>query len=178
MDEGSSGYRHPLFVGFPRRDCVAPRNDDEKVLNLSGIGIDDDFFALGGDSIKVIMLQPGKLAKTVEIDASLEGMQQAVGGGLIEPVYIFDEEVCLVCNEEGKINGMRPNRALYDEGHEMIDIICGPAFICDCSGESFGSLSEDQIKRYGNQFRKPERFFRTEDGIVAVPFTPDREQSR
>jgi len=50
------------------------------------------------ETIKVIMLQPGKLAKTVEIDASLEGMQRAVGGGLIEPVYIFDEEVCLVCN--------------------------------------------------------------------------------
>ena len=29
----------------------------EKVLGVSGIGIDDDFFSLGGDSIKVIMLQ-------------------------------------------------------------------------------------------------------------------------
>ena len=50
------------------------------------------------ETIKVIMLQPGKLAKAVEIDASLEGMQRAAGGGLIEPVYPFDEEVCLVCN--------------------------------------------------------------------------------
>ena len=124
------------------------------------------------ETIKVIMLQPGKLAKTVEIDASLEGMQQAVGGGLIEPVYIFDEEVCLVCNEEGKINGMRPNRALYDEGHEMIDIICGPAFICDCSGENFGSLSDAQLEKYGKQFKFPETFFRTGDGIKAVPYKP------
>lgn len=124
------------------------------------------------EKIKVIMLQPGKLAKAVEIDASLEGMQRAVGGGLIEPVYPFDEEVCLVCNEEGKINGMRPNRALYDEDHEMIDIICGPAFICDCSGENFASLSDAQLEKYGKQFRFPETFFRTSDGIKAVPYNP------
>lgn len=124
------------------------------------------------EKIKVIMLQPGKLAKAVEIDASLEGMQRAVGGGLIEPVYPFDEEVCLVCNEEGKINGMRPNRALYDEDHEMIDIICGPAFICDCSGENFGSLSDTQLEKYGKQFKFPETFFRTGDGIKAVPYNP------
>lgn len=124
------------------------------------------------ETIKVIMLQPGKLAKAVEIDASLEGMQRAVGGGLIEAVYPFDEEVCLVCDEEGKINGMRPNRALYDEDHEMIDIICGPAFICDCSGENFASLSDAQLEKYGKQFRFPETFFRTGDGIKAVPYNP------
>ena len=124
------------------------------------------------ETIKVIMLQPGKLAKAVEIDASLEGMQRAVGGGLIEAVYPFEEEVCLVCNEEGKINGMRPNRALYNEDHEMIDIICGPAFICDCSGENFGSLSDAQLEKYGKQFKFPETFFRTGDGIKAVPYNP------
>lgn len=124
------------------------------------------------ETINVIMLQPGKLAKAVEIDASLEGMQRAVGGGLIEAVYPFEEEVCLVCNEEGKINGMRPNRALYNEDHEMIDIICGPAFICDCSGENFGSLSDAQLEKYGKQFKFPETFFRTGDGIKAVPYNP------
>lgn len=124
------------------------------------------------ETIKVIMLQPGKLAKAVEIDASLEGMQRTVGGGLIEVVYPFEEEVCLVCNEEGKINGMRPNRALYDKDHEMIDIICGPAFICDCSGENFASLSDEQLEKYGKQFKFPETFFRTGDGIKAVPYNP------
>jgi len=130
------------------------------------------------ETIKVILLQPGKLAKTAEIDASLEGMQRAVGGGLIEAVYPFEEEVCLVCNEEGKINGMRPNRALYDEDHEMIDIICGPAFICDCCGENFASLSDEQLEKYGKQFRFPETFFRTGDGIKAVPYNPNKEMER
>jgi len=77
-----------------------------------------------------------------------------------------------ICNEEGKINGMRPNRALYGEDHEMIDIICGPAFICDCSGENFGSLSDAQLEKYGKRFKFPETFFRTGDGIKAVPYNP------
>ena len=61
--------------------------------------------------IKVVLLEPGKLARTAEIDASLAGMQKVVGG-LIEPFYPFEEQVCIVCNEESKINGMRPNRSV------------------------------------------------------------------
>ena len=45
--------------------------------------------------------------RTAEIDASLAGMQKTVGG-LIEPFYPFEEQVCIVCNEESKINGMPP----------------------------------------------------------------------
>jgi|GEM_PF-415150 len=48
-----------------KREIVAPRNDNEKALckafesalGLSPVGIDDDFFSLGGDSIRVMQLQ-------------------------------------------------------------------------------------------------------------------------
>ena len=96
--------------------------------------------------IKVVLLEPSKLARPVEIDASLEGMQKTVGG-LIEPFYPFEEEVCIVCNEEGKINGMRPNRSVKNDEGIMVDFIFGPAFICDCRGESLDSLSDEQIKQ-------------------------------
>ena len=65
--------------------------------------------------IKVVLLEPGKLARTAEIDVSLAGMQKTVGG-LIEPYYPFEEQVCIVCNEEGKINGMRPNQRRRRDG--------------------------------------------------------------
>ena len=96
--------------------------------------------------IKVVLLEPSKLAHSVEIDASLEGMQKTVGG-LIEPFYPFEEQVCIVCNEESKINGMHPNRSVKNDEGIMVDFIFGPAFICDCRGESLDSLSDEQIKQ-------------------------------
>lgn len=123
------------------------------------------------DKIRVVLLEPNRMAKAAEIESSLEAMQRVVQGD-IQAIYPFEEEVCIVCNEEGKIDGLPLNRALYDENHEIYDIIAGPAFICDCSGENFGSLSDEQIRKYSRQFMRPERFFSTRDGIKAVPFQP------
>lgn len=39
--------------------------------------------------IKVVLLEPFKLARAMEIDASLKSMQKIVGG-LIEPFYPFE----------------------------------------------------------------------------------------
>ena len=83
-----------------------------------------------------------------------------------------------VGNDEGKINRMPLNRAVYGEDKEMIDIIAGTAFICDCQGESFGSLSDEQIARYKKQFRYPEIFLRAGDKIEAFPINPDRDKER
>ena len=123
--------------------------------------------------IRVVYCEPGKLAKIKEIKTGLENLQAAVGG-LIETYYPFDEPVCVVCNDEGKINGMRPCRAMYGEDGELMDIIFGPFFICDSRGEDFGSLSEEQLKRYEEKFRLPEYFFRGEKGIGVVRYDPTR----
>jgi len=122
-------------------------------------------------SITVVMLEPGKVARTAVIGSSLESLQKAVGG-CIEAFYPFEEEVCIVCNDEGKMNGMSPCRAVYGEDGKMMDIIFGPCFICDCSGENFGSLNQDQIKRYTEQFKNPERYYRIDGDIKAVPYEP------
>ena len=121
--------------------------------------------------IKVVLLEPGKLARATEIDASLAGMQKTVGG-LIEPFYPFEEQVCIVCNEESKINGMRPNRSVKDERGVMVDFIFGPAFICDCRGARLGSLSDEQIDRYGKIFRYPEHLARVNDTLFGIPYRP------
>ena len=69
------------------------------------------------------------------------------------------------------------NRALRDERGKIWDIIAGPCFLCDCSGEDLGSLSEEQITRYRRQFLYPEKFFRWGEEIIALPYTP-REPER
>lgn len=128
-------------------------------------------------TIQVVMLEPGKVARVEEIEASLEGLQKAVGG-YIEAIYPFEEQVCIICNEEGKLNGMRLNRAIYAEPQEkngrreMIDIIAGPCFICDCSGNDFGSLSPEQQREYLEKFKNPERFARIGGELIAIPYTP------
>ena len=229
------------------------------------------------ETIKVVLLEPGKEARITEIGRSLEQMQAVVGGS-IEACYPFEEEVCIVCNEEGKIEGLALNRAIregerevemtyaelvstfraaerqgngthltgyivisedsFDEpysveartyavssnnkafqpnmggysifasavdgsdplvrlerylaeekggttgwkiercymkeaGKEILDIIAGTCFICDCSGSNFGSLSDEQLNRYQEKFRYPESFFRINDRIEAVPIKPN-----
>ena len=130
--------------------------------------------AVRGPTIQVV--EPGKTARIAEVGTSLDAMQQTVGGD-IEACYPFDEQVCIVCNSEGKINGLPLNRAIRDEDtNEIVDIIAGTFFICDCRKESFGSLSEEQQKRYLEKYRLPERFFRTRDGIEAVSYKPQNRE--
>lgn len=234
-------------------------------------------------TIDVVLVEPGKLAQSAKIPATLEGMQAVVQGS-IEAIYPYEDRVCIVCNEEGKLEGMPLNRAVYTyEDHqvdmtygelaaqfraqersgtgrhmlgyivftedsflepyteeqrtyvvssdnkafkpnmggysiyassldgvdkmvrleaymaaehggkdgwkvercytevqtrEMFDIIAGTFFICDCSGESFGSLSEEQLKKYTEMFKQPERFLRINGEILAVPYTPKKNQER
>lgn len=124
------------------------------------------------DKIRVVLLEPGKLAKIAEIHSSLEGLQQTVDGW-IEVVYPFEEEVCIVCNEEGKLRGMPLNRALREED-QITDIIAGPCFVCSCSQASFGSLTEQQQQKYLKMFKYPEQFIRLNGTLTAIPYNPQK----
>ncbi len=77
-----------------------------------------------------------------------------------------------VCDDEGKFDGALPNRAVRNEDGKIMDIIFGPFFICDCRGEEFGSLTDEQIQKYTDMFRLPERFARVDEEILAVQFDP------
>lgn len=124
-------------------------------------------------TISVLLVQPNKYPKMIEIEDSLEAMQSVVGGD-IEEYMPFEDEVAVICNEEGKINGLPLNRAIYAEDKEMIDIIAGDFFIAyaPVSSEKFLSLPDDMAKKYSEKFHSPERFYKGADGIKAVPFTP------
>ena len=119
------------------------------------------------ESIKVVLVKPMKRPEIAVIDTDLDSLQNTVGG-LIEAVYPYDEEVCIVCNEEGKNLRLPLNRALKDQDGQITDIIAGDFFICDCTSENFGSLSDEQLKRYSDMFEKPERFYKIDGEIKAV----------
>ena len=132
------------------------------------------------EEITVVSLQPGKTAEIVRIPNNLAALQKFVGNGasdsLIEAFYPWQEAVCVVCNEEGKLNGMQLNRAVYNDDGAMVDIIAGPAFICGCSGEDFGSLTEEQQQKYLQMFHDPEIFIRIGDDIKAIKLPDDMQQ--
>ena len=120
--------------------------------------------------MKVIVLEPRKEAYVKEVENSLSGMQEVVGG-YIQGIYPFVEEICLVVNEEGKINGLPLNRALFDESGKVYDIIAGTAFICGCSEDSFDSLTEEYQEKFLAMFKHPETFLSVNGEIVAIPIS-------
>ena len=109
--------------------------------------------------IEVLKISPQKPAEIVKISNTLEGLQKAVSIeapyiGLIEIIQPDNEEdwqICLLCNEEGKILNLPPNRRIGN------DIICGTFYIT--SQDRFGnlaSLNETQKQKYLKRFAEPE----------------------
>ena len=121
------------------------------------------------NKISVLLVQVDKKPKVVEISGDLASMQKLVGG-YIEEYMPFEDEVAIICNEEGKMNGMRLNRAIYDDqSNEMIEIIAGDFFIAyaPVESENFKSLPKDLEKKYSEKFKYPERFYR-QNGEIKV----------
>lgn len=82
---------------------------------------------------------------------TLESLQKMVGG-YIEVVYPFDDPVGLIMNEEGKVLGLTPNRALKDNNGRTYDIIFGDFLVTGLTEENFGSLSNELIEKYTKFF--------------------------
>ena len=111
--------------------------------------------------MNVLLVEPGKKPRSVVLERDLAAMQQIVGGN-IEAVYPFEEEVALICNEEGKLMGLPLNRVLrHPETGEIYDAIAGTFFLCAAPSDSedFESLTEEQMERYMEYYRRPEFFF-------------------
>lgn len=120
------------------------------------------------DRIQVVLCEPGKKARVTTIMNNLESLQKMVGG-YIEAVYPFEDPVAIVCNEEGKLNGMVLNRALRDESGEVYDIIAGPFIVAGLDTENFASLSKEHQEKYRKLFEHPEIFFRVGEKIHSAP---------
>lgn len=126
------------------------------------------------NELEVLLVEPGQYAKMTTIEAGLSSMQKIVGG-YIQAVNYFDEPVTLVCNEEGKINGMELNRAIKDENGKMIDIVAGTFFICGVGDENFTSLPPEHRAKFEKMFKNPEAFLKMGKGVMAIPIEPKKD---
>ena len=125
------------------------------------------------DIIRAVLVKPDEEPEIIEFEHTLEEMQRLVGG-LIQHTYPFDDEVALICNDEGRLLGMPLNRALYDLRGEIYDIVPGNFFICGAPADSdtFISLTDEQIDKYMERFRYPEEFVRMWSRVEVVEKKP------
>ena len=91
------------------------------------------------EKIRIIYRQPLHAAREMTVDNTLKAVQELVGG-YIETVPLNMPGVILVCNEEGKLRGMKP-----DPYPGMPDLV-GPGFICGVSGEEFDDVPREFVK--------------------------------
>lgn len=108
--------------------------------------------------MKVLVVEPMKKPYMKDIDSGLHSLQQEVGG-YIEAIYPYEDSVGLVCNEEGKMEGLPLNRAIYSKSGEMIDIIAGTFLIVGLSEDNFSELSGELADKYAKIFESPEMFY-------------------
>jgi hypothetical protein len=125
--------------------------------------------------MNVLMVEPGKAPYETQIGSDLQSMQALVGG-YIEAVYPYGEPVALVCNEEGKLDGLPLNRALRDADGDIYDIVAGNFFIVGLGQNDFIDLPHDLAEQFAEQFRQPEMFMRVDGKIVAASMPDEQTQ--
>ena len=117
--------------------------------------------------LRVLVVEPGQPPAVQEIDGSLESMQRLVGG-YIQAVYPFDDPVALICNEEGKLLGLPMNRTLRDARGVPYDIVCGTFFLAGIAEDDFASLTDRQIEKYTDYYRR--------EVVLSVPMGPKTQK--
>lgn len=108
------------------------------------------------EKLTVLIVEPEKLPRKVEMEVSYEALRELVGGD-IEMVGL-DRDTFLYCNAEGKLLGLPGNRKL-DNG----DIVAGTFILLRDDGTGIeASLTDKQIEKYMARFIKTEQYTKNE----------------
>ena len=98
----------------------------------------------------VLVVEPGYAPYEKSING-LDEMQATVGG-LIQAIYPYEEQVAIVCNEEGLLHGLEFNRSVPGAYGGVV----GTFFICGLGEEDFCSLTPEQMEKYRKEYHKAE----------------------
>ena len=154
--------RHPLHRGHSLSVSDVVEQIDEGTfhycdnIGFKQIRFDPSQVQTEDDLLRIVMVEPHREPYVSYIQNSLEASQKAVGG-YIEHVYNPDNTI-LVCNEEGKINGLKGNRRITG------DVIAGDFFIVgdDEENGTYRSLTDEECDRYMERFAEPENIPQSE----------------
>ena len=98
----------------------------------------------------VLVVEPGYAPYEKSING-LDEMQATVGG-LIQAIYPYEDQVALVCNEEGLLLGLDFNRSVPGGYGGIV----GTFFICGLGEEDFCSLTPQQMEKYRKEYHNAE----------------------
>ena len=118
--------------------------------------------------MKVLMVEPGKVPYETEVEGGYKEIQKAIGCDIFQATYPFEDLVAVLCDEEGKLNGSKPNRALYDQDGDMYDILFGKFMVVGLGEENFTDLSPELMEKFKERFKHPESFTQLCGRVVAI----------
>lgn len=79
------------------------------------------------------------------ISNTLRAKQKFVGG-TIQCISLGDG-LDLICNDDGKILGLPPNRAWVGDDGQICDIIVGNCIVCRHQGAEFTSINDEDVEK-------------------------------
>lgn len=97
--------------------------------------------------MRVLLVRNHQEPQIVNVQHSLEAFQQLVGG-MIEVLEPFEDNVVLVCDENGRCSGKPVNRIVADH----LDV-CGDFFVCGSGDTDLKDMPEELIFKYASMFR-------------------------
>ncbi|WP_159456286.1 DUF3846 domain-containing protein [Intestinibacillus massiliensis] len=100
--------------------------------------------------MNVLVVEPDYAPYEKEIDGLNE--MQATVGGTIQAIYPYEEQVAVVCNDDGIALGLPFNRSM-EGGYGGV---FGTFFVCGLGEEDFCSLTPEQMERYKQKFHHAE----------------------
>ncbi len=119
--------------------------------------------------MKILIVEPGRYPRAADIPHTLEVMQKVVGG-YIQAIYLWENRVSLVCDDDSLLKQCRFNRMVGKD-----NAIFGTFFLCGLNEDDFTDLPDELLIKYEQMFHMPEVLARTPGGYVAFPVQPDEE---
>ena len=106
----------------------------------------------------ILVVEPDEKPYLAEHDFSDYKNLQRLIGSPFSATYPFADPVAIVHHDEGKLNGMPLNRALFDESGCVYDIVAGTFAVVGLGTEDFCGLTPALAERYIERFAAPEQF--------------------
>lgn len=121
--------------------------------------------------MKVLLVEPGKHPRTVEIEHTLEAMCQVLDCDTITATYPWPDRLALVTDDEGMFSDKIPCRYI----RELEQPIMGNFFLCGLGPEDFTDLPEELMEKYRKLFWCPQLFIPTSEGMLVLHLDDDGE---